>query len=152
MAQPTPSQIKNRLVTMCDAISGINTAVDTWPTDSQPFTAAELPAFVVNIGPATNGMQAGQLFSMSREFMLTLLAARFPADWKLTDNTTWEVIEPYMLSVPTYFAQHPRLEHNDSGLAVAITLPTERPIVAITFDGGLYAALPFTLQVRTLHT
>jgi hypothetical protein len=154
MAQPTPSQIKDRLVTMCAAISGITTSTDKLPEDSFPFTAAELPAIVVTIGPASNTAVAGNLMVQQREFGLILLAARFPKDWKITNQATWEAVEPFTLSIPLHFKRNSRLEHNDSGLAVAITLPSEQGngLTAFAFDNGLYAATIFSLQVRTNHS
>lgn len=152
MAAPTPSQIKDRIVTMCPSIAGVTTAVDAWPNDDNPFTAAELGAIVVRLGLGTPNPINATSFRMSRVVQFIILARRFTKDYKLTDQVAWEALEPLMLAIPLYFQQHPRLEYNDSGLALSITLPQEREIAPLAFKGALYASMVMEMTVQTIHS
>ena len=153
MSAPPPSQLKNRIVTMCGRITNITTSQDGWPEDEHGFNASELAAILTQIRlPVLMQPVSGTQFSLTTTFELLLLAARFPADRRLRDVETWEACEPFVLSIPSYFNQHRRLEDSDAGLAVSITLPQLQAIEALALDNALYAAARFTMQVQTLHT
>ncbi len=154
MAEPTPSQVKDRVVALCATIDNITTAVDSWPNDSNPFAAAELAAIVVQpiFSPARSDDIDVNSFTLSYDFTIILLAARYAQDYKMTDQTAWEAIEPFRLSVPKFFKGVPQLQLNDNGLVRSSGLPQEVSISPIAFDRALYAAITYRLPVTTIHS
>lgn len=149
----TPTQIKNRLVTLAAGIDGIQAAYDDWPEDQHPFGAQDLPCVIVQVGPATVTRISRARFNMTREFRLLLLVDRTEEDIAHPDTSALEAVEPYLLSVPAYFADKPRLEDaSGNGLGViSITLPGDNGMPRIVRNAAIYRGAVFTMTVTTSH-
>lgn len=148
----TVSAIKNRLVAIYGDISGIVTALDTYPDNNLPFENAELPAVVVRLVPdATNERLGARSFKMTRTFQAILHLQTTSGDWLLPDNTAEESAEPFMVSVPLAFCNAPHLERSDVGLALSADVPDCNGPVLIEKDGGRYIGLVFTHVIQTIH-
>ena len=151
MAQPTVTQIKNQIVTLCGLISGIATALDDYPEDNEPFTNAELPAIVVRVGAATYEKQSAHRLMVSRTYQIIVHIERITEDVQDPDTAALEAVEPFLLSVATYLSAHPRLDNDDSGLAVSTTLQGDNGPPRIVKEGADYRGTVLNLIVDTLH-
>jgi hypothetical protein len=89
---------------------------------------------------------------METGYTLKFMARRFAADYKLTDQTAWEAVEPFVLSLPAFFYARPQLQHNDNGLAIGSDLLEVVSLMPIAFESALYASAVFVLNVRTRHS
>lgn len=150
----TVTQVKNRIATLVANISGITTVQDDWPEDSQPFAPSELPCLIVQAGPVVNsGRISHARFSITREYRILLLVERIEEDIADPDTSALEAVEPYLLSVPAYFAQRPRLEDatNNTGLVFDSSLPTDNGTPRIVREGAVYRGAVFTMTVTTRH-
>jgi hypothetical protein len=149
----TPSQIKDRVVTILGAVSGITTVLDDYPEDNEPFTAAELPACVVRLRGATNAAVDGRGFAMTRTVAIILHAARSDEDIKYPDTNALEAIETFLLSIPAAFNARRRLNSDDGGLAgvTSITLPADDGRRTIVHESAWYFGAIFSMTVTTQH-
>lgn len=153
MAGPSVAHIKNRIVAIGGDISGINTALDDWPEDNFPFTSIELPALIVTVDPAVRytKISIGSLL-MTRNYAMTVVAARVTNDTQSPDTDALEAIEPFLISVPLKFITAPRLERNDAGLAFGTELGTEPFIDRFTFNRAVYIGAVIPIAVTTIHS
>lgn len=152
MSAPTPTQVKERLMALAVQVSGIVTVADDWPEDNEPFTAAELPALIVVVRGAVNTRINLHKYQSTRTFELHLPVARIADDVKNPDTAALEAVEPFLLSIPAFFAARPRLENGDSGLSYASSIPQDLPARKIVREGAEYTGVIFTMTVDTLHT
>lgn len=148
----TPAQLKARLVDLYELISGIVTVTDDWPQDNKPFSDAQLPAVIVQMGRATNEKQSAANFLMTRPYFGILLAARIPNDVKIPDAETLASVDPFLISVPRFFMAHQRLELNDAGLITFPVLPTDSAPGRFAFRGATYIRTVFTHEITTRHS
>lgn len=153
MTEPTPSLIKNRIVTMCALVSGIALAQDAWPDEDTMLTDDQVPAVIVDfVPPMGSDPLDAQLWLSSQNFNLTLLAKRFPADYKLRDQTTLELTEPYFQRIPSYFNQHRGLLVSGVPYVKDTTLPALQSLGPLAYGKALYAAAVFRMTVYVLYS
>jgi hypothetical protein len=150
----TPSQIKDRIALMCAAVTGITTVVDDWPEDTQPFNPVELPCIIVQVGPVTSNERVNHArFRMVRDYRILILVGRTENDTVDPDTSALEAVEPFLLSIPAYFAQRPRLEHPSTSAPIVMdsTLPADNGTPRIVREGAVYRGAVFTMAVITVH-
>lgn len=153
MAFATPAQIQDRVLVVGALIPGINTVSNGWPETEEPFTNAQLPALVVQMLPITPPANvSAEHFMLPLDFLLTVLADRFPDDVKIRERDNWTALAPFASAVPTTFKRRPRLENNDSGLAFTLTLPRMVSYGALPMDGALYPTIAFRMTVSIMQS
>lgn len=152
MAHPTISQLKDRIVTLCAEIPGIETALDDYPENNEPFAFQELPAIVVRVGAAVHVRQTHHQMFTTRQFGLIFHADRLNDDSQEPDTEALESIEEWLLTLMVFFNSRRRLEHNnDAGLAVDTLLSSDSAPQRIIKEGAVYIGSIFTLSVDTRH-
>jgi hypothetical protein len=117
----TPTEIKNRLVTLWGHVSGITTAVDDYPNDDLPFEAAELPAVVIRLVSTQLGAvtvtrtpYAGGIIRERWTIPAVLHVGVVSKMDALAPNTTeMEACEPFLRSPAVFFANSTRLGYVD---------------------------------------
>lgn len=156
----TPSEIKDRIVTLMGRVSGVTTSLDDYPEDQRPFEDDELPVAVTRL-ISTNLAQV----RVSRQ---TLFPGCVLERWEipvvlhvkvctnedpLGPNTAeMEACEPFLRSVPAYFLARPRLHDNDDTPALAEMVYDTEPMVSTgviryTREETSYWSVIFTLSV-----
>jgi len=152
MAAPTVTQIKTRLVALCQTVPGIVTVLDAYPDDETPLTAAQLPAIVVRVSwQASNARESANAYLMTMPYILELNAALSSSTTALVNEAALEALEPWVITIPTFFARRRRLELNDSGLAVECDVPQLVASARMVRSAVTYARLFFRMAVTTRH-
>lgn len=143
-----------RLVALCAAMDGIETAEAWWPEDGQPVPVEDLPAFFVNPAPNLFHQFASNAdFTSGQDWHLNLFVARFANErLKIRERDLWALCRPWMLAVPAYFNRHRRLELNDAGLVRGITLPAVYTLYPATLDRGVYVTVGFRMTTYHFHS
>jgi hypothetical protein len=151
----TLATIHTRLVAICALHSGVVTAQKWYPDDHTGFTATEVPAVCVSPAPnSSNQLLDGGQFVNSQDWVLAWFIKHFPGETKLRDRTTWDLLVPYIQSVPALFNAHRSLEIPGSALGIVskITLPAVTSLAPATFDGGMFAAIGFRMTTFTIQS
>lgn len=145
----TPAQIKDRIVSMTGAVSGITTALDDYPNDNQPFTDAELPAAVTRLyqASATREDYANDMWLVTRSFQVQVVVSKVPDGAIVPDTTTMETVETFLRDIPRYFAQRRTLNN----LVQDTQLMSDTGIIRIIRDTQEYWGVVFTLPVVELE-
>ena len=152
MAQPTVTQIKQRIVSLCQAIPGIITVLDAYPDDETPFTASQLPAIVVRVSWQTSiARESANAYLMTMPYIIELNAALSSSTTALVNESALEALEPWIITISTFFARRRRLELNDAGLAAGCDIPSLVASTRTVRSGVTYARLFFRLSVTTRH-
>jgi hypothetical protein len=151
MAQATLAQVRARIVTLCGLIDGIETAVDDYPEDNEPFAEYQLPAIVVRPGPATYDVQNRRRMMVTRAWQLQLLVMHVADDVQDPDTEAYEATEPYIMAVMEHFGSRPRLENSDAGLAVVARIEGDGGIGGFNLNSARYMGSTMTLSIDTLH-
>lgn len=158
----TPSEIKDRLVALMARVDGITTSVDDYPEDLRPFEDAELPAAVTRLVSTQLAQVRMSRTRLSQGIMLERWEIPIVLHTAVCDNqdplspstTEMEVAEPFLRSVPLYFAQRPRLHAPADaplpalGELVYDTEPMQNTgIIRIAREETSYWGIVFTLPV-----
>jgi len=148
----TPTQIKDRIVTMLAQVEGVTTSLDDYQAQDAPFTDAQLPVAVTRLvstqqGPvtATRTHIAAGIILERWQIPIILHVKRASNTDVLSPNTAeMEACEPFLRSIPLFFLQHPRLKP-------ALVYDTEpmanTGIVRIDRPGIVYWGIVFNLPV-----
>lgn len=155
----TPSQIKDRIVLVAGQVPGIATSLDDYP-DKEPFEDHELPAMVTRlvstqlaqVRVTRQHMYTG-LWIERWEIPLVLHVTHCDNDDVLAPNTAeMEACEPFLRSVPAYFAGTDRLSCSEctpplSALVYDIEPMQSTGIIRIARNSASYWGIAFTLPV-----
>jgi hypothetical protein len=152
MAQATTSQVWTRIVTLCGLIEDIETALKDWPEDNEPLAEYQLPAIVVKIGAATYIEQSKHRMMVSRQWQLFLAVTHVADDVQDPDIDAVELVEPYLMSVATFFGARPRLENSDAGLVIGSSIAGDDGIGRFNMNSASYMGSIMILTTDTLHT
>jgi hypothetical protein len=148
----TPTNVLDRYIALWKLLLDSDNAFADYSEDNQPFEVAEMPAVVVRVGPVIETVRQGRAhFLMTREYRHLLHVARTEEDIANPDTSALRAVEPYLLSVPLFFLDRPRLELSGTGLVVSSTLPADDGIPRIVREGAVYRGAVFTSQVTTRH-
>lgn len=158
----TPSAIKDRIVALMARVDGIVTSIDDYPEDNRPFEDHELPAAVTRLVST----QLAQVRVTRTELASGILLERWEIptvvhvavcsnEDPLSPNTAeMEACEPFLRSVPLYFAQRRRLDAPADdplpalGELVYDTDPMQNTgIIRIAREETSYWGIAFTLPV-----
>jgi hypothetical protein len=151
----TLAAVHTRLVALCAAYSGVNTAQKWYPDDNAPFSAAECPAVCVSPAPnSQNQVLDGGQFINGQDWIMAWLIKHFPGDTKLRDRTTWDLVVPYIQGVPAYFNAHRSLDltGTDAGIVSDISLPAVISLAPVTLDTAMYAAVGFRMTTYSIES
>lgn len=148
----TPSQIKDRIVTLMAEVSGVTTSLDDYPAGDAPFTAAELPAAVTRLlhVPTTRQWLTTDTYIETHTFTIILHVSICSNVDVLAPNTTeMEQCEAFKYSVPAFFAARNRLNGTDlSDMVYDSGLMSDGGIIRIERSGLSWWGIVFTLPVQ----
>jgi hypothetical protein len=153
----TPTQIKDRLVTLWGLISGVTTSQDDYPENDLPFDTNQMPAAVTRLvstqlGPVTvqRTYRASGL-ALERWTIPTILHVGIVSKMDaLAPNTTeMEACEPFLQTPAQFFAAHDRLGYGVTyaDMVFGTELMNNSGIIKIERPQATYWGIVYTLTV-----
>lgn len=149
----TPTEIKDRIVTLMGQVSGVTTSLDDYLSKDDPFTDAQLPAAITRLlhVPTTRTWLSADTYLERHAFQIILHVAVCSNVDVLAPNTTeMELCEPFKHSVPYFFAQRAHQRLGGTGLADMVydtELVSDGGIIRIERSGLSWWGFAFTLPV-----
>lgn len=139
-----------RVVTLCGQITGVDTASDEYPSDTDPLLSSELPFVFVSEGRATFAPLYSGTDVVTQEYVLLFYIATWEHGDVAAEQAAREAARVYQQRVPRFFLQHPRLEYNDNGLNSInrARIVGHDGLQSASRNGSLYYGIAFRLNVE----
>lgn len=137
--------ITDRIAALMGDVSGIAMADDEYPADLN----SHLPFCFVSEGNATFTSIDSNRVEVNREWVLTVYVAKFTDEVVAEENAAYAACRPFLVSVPSKFWQHTRLQRNDAGLVDVkrSTLTGDDGIQSASRKNTIYHGIAFRLNV-----
>ncbi len=110
---------------------------------------ADLPVFIILPQGATHTHESFRNYATTREYIIYMLVAGICDDKSQEQEIARESAFESIDTIVNYFAAHPMLADQSTGIVVDATLPRENGVQLTSWGGDEFTAIEFRTSVTT---